>query len=85
MTDEELNDRAKFNDEVTRKANWLLAELTEKVAEGKIGPGVAICSLMVAAVNLAQLHGTGPEVASWLRSQIPNLEAMIATADERPN
>jgi hypothetical protein len=78
MTDDE---RAAFNTEVTRKATWLLATLSEKVAEGKIEPGVAIAALMVAAVNLAKLHGSGPATAAWLRSQIPHLTAMMQADD----
>ena len=82
MTDGMEQDRTIFNDEVTRKANWLLATLGRHIAEGTIEAGVAVSALMVAAVNLAQLHGTGPATAAWLRSQIPALERMMVSGGE---
>lgn len=77
-----MTEREEFNAEVQRKSNWLLATLGEHIAEGNIEAGVAVASLMVAAVNLAQLHGTGPATAIWLRSQIPALNAMAGIDGE---
>jgi hypothetical protein len=82
---QDQHDRAAFDAEVRRKAGWLLQTLADKVAQGKLNPGVAVASLLVSATNLAQLHGIGPEVATWLRSQIPLLERMIAASDQKPN
>jgi hypothetical protein len=44
--------RAAFNNEVERKARWLAATLTEKIAQGRLDPGVAVGALMVASVGV---------------------------------
>ena len=82
-TEQAAADRARFTDEVARKARWLTTTLGANISAGRLDASVAVAALVLGGLELARTHGLGAPTADWLRAALDELDRLVADAAKR--